>query len=276
MNTQQATIRQPLLSQGTLADRIAELGFGLALLAGITAFISGPGTRLGFWSFSTGFDLLRIAAVGGGIAAVLSLVGGILARHEHKSSIFYAAAAGILIGLLAFGIPASWVYQAGKMPLIHDITTDMETPPQFKAIMPLRQGAQNPATYGGTETALQQSSAFPDIRPLTLTVNWQAAFDTALLTAQNLRWDIVDSNRQEGRIEAVATTFWFGFKDDIVVRVSPLVEGSRVDIRSTSRVGRSDIGTNAARVRKYLAALATVNEPAVTGGSSGKSVGWVW
>jgi uncharacterized protein (DUF1499 family) len=274
MNAQQETMRQPVLSQGTMADRIAEAGFGLALLAGIVAIIAGPGTRLGFWYFMTGFSLLKIAAIGGGIAAVLSLIGGVMARHEHKSSIFYAAAAGILIGLLTFGIPTSWVYKAGKMPMIHDITTDMENPPQFKAIMPLRQNAENPVTYGGRETAVQQASAFPDIRPAILPVNWQAAFDTALLTARNMRWDIVDSNRQEGRIEAVATTLWFGFKDDIVVRVTPLSEGSRVDIRSTSRVGLSDIGTNAARVRTFLAYLTTMNVPAVTGGNSSGDVGY--
>lgn len=273
MNAQQETIRQPVLSHGTMADRISEAGFGLALLAGIAAVISGPGTRLGFWYFMTGFSLLRVAAIGGAIASVLSLVGGVMARHEHRSSIFYAAAAGILIGLLTFGIPMSWVYRAGKMPMIHDITTDMENPPQFKAVMPLRQDAQNPPTYGGPETATQQSSAYPDIRPLILPVNWQSAFDTALLTARNMGWDIVDSNRQEGRIEAVATTLWFGFKDDIVVRVTAVPDGSRVDIRSTSRVGRSDIGTNAARVRKFLASFTTLSEPA-SGSSGSTDVGY--
>jgi uncharacterized protein (DUF1499 family) len=275
MNAQQETIRQPVLFHGTTADRIAEVGFGLAVLSGLAAAISGPGTRLGFWYFMTGFSLLRVAAIGGGIAAILSVIGGVMARHEHKSSIFYAAAAGILIGLIAFGIPTSWAYKAGKMPLIHDITTDMENPPQFKAIMPLRQDAQNPATYGGQEIAVKQASAYPDIRPLILPVSKQAAFDTALLTAKNMGWQIVDSNRQEGRIEAIATTLWFGFKDDIVVRVSDAENGSsRVDIRSTSRVGLSDIGTNAARVRTYLRKLGGAGVSVSANANSGGDIAY--
>jgi len=67
--------------------------------------------------------------------------------------------------------------------------------------------------------------------------------------------ELVASDPVAGRIEATDTTFWFGFKDDIVVRVAPAPGGSRVDVRSTSRVGLSDVGTNAARIRKYLRAL---------------------
>jgi hypothetical protein len=265
MNVQQETIRHPVLSHGTLGDRLAESGFGLAVLAGLGAAVAGFGTRWGWWYFMTGFSLLKTAAIGGGIAAVLSLIGGVMARHEHRGSIFFVAAAGILVGLLAFGIPGSWAYRAMKMPLIHDITTDMLNPPQFKAIMPLRYDAANPATYGGQDIAAKQSGAYPDIRPLMLPMPVQTAFATALLTAQNMGWQIVDSNSREGRIEAIATTFWFGFKDDIVVRVTPALGNSRVDVRSTSRVGLSDIGTNAERVRVFLKKM---NEPIAGSGNS--------
>jgi uncharacterized protein (DUF1499 family) len=214
----------------------------------------------------TGFTLLRVAAIGGIVAASVSLVGGVLARHEHRGSIFFAAASGILIGLLTAGIPWSWAHRAEHMPMIHDITTDMENPPQFKAIMSLRINAENPAAYGGPETAAQQMSAFPDIKPLMLSASPASAFDRALLTAKKMGWQIVDSNPREGRIEAMATTFWFGFKDDIVVRVTPWQQGrSRVDIRSTSRVGLSDIGTNAGRVRSFLQKMSEA------GGSAGSS-----
>lgn len=269
MNAQQEILRQPAVSHGTLADRITEAGCGLAVLAGITAALSGFGTKWGWWYFMTGFSLLKVAAISGGIGAVLSLVGGTMARHEHRGSIFFIAAAGILLGLLAAGIPMSWAYRAEKMPMIHDITTDMTNPPQFKAIMPLRQGAENPPTYGGPKTAAQQYSAYPDIRPLMLPMTQQTAFDKALQTAKNTGWQIVDSSKREGRIEAIATTFWFGFKDDIVVRVTPVVDGSRVDVRSTSRVGLSDIGTNAERIRTFLKKM---NEPGA-GSSSGESPG---
>ena len=69
-------------------------------------------------------------------------------------------------------------------------------------------------------------------------------------------WQIVDANAREGRIEATATTFWFGFKDDVVVRIVPAPGGSRVDVRSVSRVGVSDVGANAKRVRDFLQKLA--------------------
>ncbi len=270
MNAQQQTMRQPFLSQWTFADRIAEVGVGLAVLAGVAAILSGLGTRWGWWYYMTGLTLLRVAAISGIVSAIVSLAGGVLARHEHRGMIFFAAAAGILVGLLTAGIPWSWAHRAEQMPLIHDISTDMMNPPQFKAIMPLRADAENPAVYKGPETASQQMSAYPDIRPLVLSSSPATAFDTALATAKNMGWQIVDSNAKEGRIEAIATTFWFGFKDDIVVRVTPGLKGSRVDIRSASRVGLSDIGTNADRIRTFLQKM---NE---AGGStgSGEDVGY--
>lgn len=270
MKTQQEILRQPVLSHGTMADRLAEAGCGLAVLAGITAALSGFGTKWGWWYFMTGFSLLKAAAIGGGIAAVLSLIGGLMAKHERRSSVFIFAAAGILVGLIVAGIPMSWAYQAEKLPMIHDITTDMVDPPQFKAIIPLRNGAQNPSTYGGPATAARQSSAYPDIRPLMLPRPQHTAFDRALLTATNSGWQIVDSNNREGRIEAVATTFWFGFKDDIVIRVTPVAGGSRIDVRSASRVGLSDIGTNAERIRTFLKKMNGPGE----GGSGSESPGY--
>ncbi len=264
MNTQQEILRQPIISHGTVADRVAEAGFGLALLAGIAAALSGLGTKWGWWYFMTGFSLLRVAAISGGIAAILCLLGGLMSRHEHRGSIFLVAAAGILVGLLVAGIPMSWAYRAGKVPRIHDITTDMKNPPQFKAIMPLRYGAENPPTYGGRETAAQQVRAYPDIRPLVLPMTRQTAFDRAVVTANNMGWQIVDADRREGRIEAIATTFWFGFKDDIVVRLASVAGGSRIDVRSASRVGLSDLGTNADRIRTFLREMSEPGE-----GSSG-------
>src|SRR5439155_509507 len=83
----------------------------------------------------------------------------------------------------------------------------------------------------------------------------EAAFARALAAAQAMGWDIVDAQPKEGRIEATASTFWFGFKDDVVVRITPLPAGSRIDVRSKSRVGRGDTGTNAQRIRAYLKRL---------------------
>jgi uncharacterized protein (DUF1499 family) len=137
--------------------------------------------------------------------------------------------------------------------MIHDITTDPENPPGFVSVLPLRKDAPNSATYGGPEIAAQQRAAYPDIRPLVSDLPPARAFERALSVAQRMGWSIVDDNAAEGRIEATATTRWFGFKDDVVLRIVPAAgNGSRIDIRSVSRVGRSDVGTNARRIRTFL------------------------
>lgn len=137
--------------------------------------------------------------------------------------------------------------------MIHDITTDTENPPVFVSVLALRKDAPNSATYGGPEIAAQQHAAYPDIRPLVSDLPPERAFERSRSVARQMGWDIVDENPAEGRIEATATTRWFGFKDDVVVRIAPAAgDGSRVDIRSVSRVGRSDVGTNARRIRTFL------------------------
>jgi uncharacterized protein (DUF1499 family) len=256
MNVHQETMRQPVTIHGTVADYIAESGFAIAVLAGIAAAFSGIGSRLGWWHFMTGFTILRTAAIAGFVAAIVSLLGGILARQEHRRAVFFYAAAGILTGLIVAGIPWSWFRTAQLMPRIHDISTDTKNPPRFKAIMPLRKNAENSLNYGGPGVAMQQKAAYADIRPLLLPLSSAKTFDRALILAKSMGWKIVDSNARDGRIEAEATTFWFGFTDAVIVRVSAAAGGSKVDVRSVSRVGLSDVGTNAKRIRAYLDKLA--------------------
>ena len=142
------------------------------------------------------------------------------------------------------------------MPFIHDVTTDLENPPPFVAILPLRASAPNTAEYGGPEVAAQQRAGYPDLGPLTLQVPPEQAFSRALAAGRDMGWEIVANEPTEGRIEATATTLWFGFKDDVVVRVTPTNGGSRIDVRSVSRVGKSDVGANAERITAYLARIA--------------------
>ncbi len=257
MNTRQGTMKHIYnTAPATRADVITWSGLALALIAVIAAALAGFGSRWGWWYFMTGFAVLRDAAIVGLAAAVISLVGGILVRHEHHPAVVLAAAAGILVGLVTAGVPLSWLHTAETMPRIHDITTDTVHPPEFFAIMPLRVDAENGTDYGGPAVAAQQRAGYPDIRPVILPVPASQAFKHALTTARKMGWRIVDANAGAGRIEAVATTFWFGFKDDIVVRITKAAGGSRVDIRSVSRVGLSDVGTNARRIRTFLRDLA--------------------
>ena len=183
------------------------------------------------------------------VLCVAALIWAFLAKSNGGRS---QSTAGLVIALLIVGNFFSLLHQAQSAPRIHDITTDWVTPPLFEAILPLRQGAMNPPGYGGPAIAEQQKKAYPDIQPLLLSVPPDKAWRACLDAAVKMGWDLVATNEPQGRIEATDTTFWFGFKDDIVVRVLPQAGGSRVDVRSVSRVGLGDVGTNAKRIRRYL------------------------
>lgn len=224
----------------------AVIGLAVLLLLG-----SGLGTRLDLWSFRTGFVLLRWSVYLGVAGAILALAALIATRPRGGIRVLLIAA--VVAAAIAVLIPWRWQRQARQVPPIHDITTDLENPPEFVAVLPLRADAPNPATYGGPEVAAQQREAYPDIGPLRLEAPPGEAFTRALDAARRMGWEIVAADSAAGRIEATATTRWFGFKDDVVVRITPDGGGSRIDVRSVSRVGRSDVGTNAKRIRGYLA-----------------------
>ncbi len=235
------------------ATLLPTAGLVLAIAAGAALAIAGFGSRIGLWHFRTGFAILEWAAIGGAAAALISLAGAILAGKKGCLRGAIYGSAGLLIGALVLTLPLSWRMKVRQLPMIHDITTDIVNPPQFVAILPLRKDAPNPAAYGGPEVAVKQRQAYPDIQPLLVNAPMAQAFEQALAAARALGWQIVAEVPQEGRIEATDTTFWFGFKDDIVVRVTAADEHrSLIDVRSVSRVGRSDIGKNAARIRCYL------------------------
>lgn len=210
---------------------------------------AGPGTRMGLWTFRTGFQMLRYAVYGGAGGAVLAVI-ALLVGDRRGLAIL-----ALVLGLGAAGPPVMLMRSARSKPPIHDITTDTDNPPPFVAVAPLRRDAANPVAYGGPEIAAQQKTAYPDLKPAALSVPPAQAFERALQAAKAQGWEIVAAVPAEGRIEATATTQWFGFKDDVVVRVRPEGAGSRVDVRSVSRVGRGDVGANAARIRKFLDAL---------------------
>jgi len=229
----------------------------LSLVAATLLLVAGPGTRLGLWEFSTGFQLMRWAAFSGRAAAALAVVMLLLPRTRRAGARPAPLLMALVIGLAVALVPWSGMRQARAVPPIHDITTDTVRPPEFVAILPLRADAPNPAVYGGAELAQAQIGAYPDLRTQRMDVAPAEAFNRALRTARELDWEIVAADATAGRIEATDTTFWFGFKDDVVVRVEADGSGSRVDVRSVSRVGGSDVGTNAKRIRAYLRALGT-------------------
>lgn len=235
------------------------LALVVAICAAIMLIAAGFGTRLGLWHFRTGFTILKYGGycgLAGTLAGVAAFVVSIRNRRLLGSIISICA---FVVGIASAGLPLSWKLDAGRLPRIHDITTDVVNPPHFNAIVPLRKDAPNPIEYGGAEIAADQQKAYPDLKTLIMNKTRPQAFEAALKAARQMGWRIVDSAPDEGRIEATDTTFWFGFKDDIVVRITSAGERSLVDVRSVSRVGISDVGTNARRVRAYLKKLAENN-----------------
>jgi len=231
----------------------------LAMALGAAAFLllaAGPlGWRAGWWSYRLAFTaLMPDAFCAGGAAALLALVAlaGFrrLGRHGLRRALV-----GLALGLVALYFPWHAASQRGY-PRIHDITTDAGDPPslEFSAAMRVEEHGAPPG-YPGAETAAIQRRAYPGIAPAELALPPDAAFARSLAIARDKGWTIVKSDPGAGIVDAYDRSFWFGFTDDVAIRIRPDGTGSRVDIRSASRQGHGDLGVNAARVRGFLAAL---------------------
>jgi hypothetical protein len=203
----------------------------LALLCGLALVTSGFGYRWGWWGLRTAFTLLRWSAYGGVVAGVASLIGLSVAGLGVARGGAGRALVGLLVSLGVVGMPLAQLRRARRAPPIHDITTDPGNPPAFVAVLPLRAAAPNSAEYGGPELAAKQRAAYPDIQPALLTLPPAPAFQLALAAARQMGWKIVATDSAAGRIEATATTLWYGFKDDVVIRLTPNDRGTRVDLR---------------------------------------------
>lgn len=239
-----------------MTHRLSRLLLLLIVVCAIAVVVSGPGYRLGWWSLPVAFTLLRWPAYIAVGAMIVALITAILTRPGTARRGFDVALAAIMIGAGIIIGPLVMMARASSVPAIHDITTDVDDPPEFVDVLPRRSGAANTAVYGGPNIAALQKQAFPRIAPLELTVTPEIAFARALALVNESGWELVASNPANGRIEATATTPFFGFKDDIVLRIVKSTTGSRVDMRSVSRIGRSDIGTNARRIEEFLEQLA--------------------
>jgi uncharacterized protein (DUF1499 family) len=229
--------------------KVSKIALCIAVIAALLLVGAGPGTRLGLWDFSMGFLLMRWALFAGVAAAGFAFILFVIPKTRAGSVAMLAVA--LLVGLGTAWVPWNGYRTARALPFIHDITTDTVNPPLFVAILPIRAGAANPPEYLGEEVAKQQREGYPDIKTLVLDTPPDETFRKALEAAEEMGLEIVAVEALEGRIEATATTLWFGFKDDVVIRITAQGVGSHLDIRSKSRVGRSDVGANAARIRHF-------------------------
>jgi uncharacterized protein (DUF1499 family) len=233
--------------------QLGKITLALAALAALLLLSAGPGTRLGLWEFRFGFTLMRWAVYIGGASAVAALLCMLIPKVRRGNVAPLCLA--MVLGVTASALPYLQMQKARSVPRIHDITTDFINPPSFEAVLPLRASAPNPAEYQGEEIAQQQREAYPDIQTIMLQADAASVFAAALASAKQQGWDIVAAEADRGLIEATDTTFWFGFKDDVVIRVTAEGRSARVDIRSKSRVGLSDVGANAERIRRFSKAL---------------------
>ena len=251
MSTMTEQIDQPISRTARFALYAALAAMGLALLSGL-------GNRIGLWDFTVAIPVFGLSVLSAAGAIILAVIGIYRSLRSDRSSLGHSKAATALalaIGLLGF--LAFQVKDATTYPPIHDITTDTSEPPQFVALLPARQAAPNGANYN-SENRDTQLVAYPEIVPLIVHgKNVAIVMSAAQDVAAELGWEIMESAPDEGRLEATDTTFWFGYKDDVVVRVRKLNQAVRVDIRSMSRVGVGDIGANAQRIMTFRAALST-------------------
>jgi len=236
------------------ARALATFALALALAAALLVALAGPGNRFGWWHFGRSFALMAWGAYAGIAAALLGAAAAVLARRGRPLTIGVIA---LLIGAIAFFLPWNWRRGARQYPPIHDITTDVGNPPELAYSRAMRDSVEGMNTwrYEGDSIAAQQRRAYPDIAPVLLAMPLDSAYGVAYRTVQQMGWEVTAASRPDRRIEAAATTTWFGFVDDVVVRVTPGSGIARVDVRSVSRVGRGDVGANAKRIRDFVARL---------------------
>ncbi len=225
----------------------------VAVIAAIGIALMLFGARIGLWQPITGFGLYRsyfnplgMAIFGAGLAALV-----IHSIHKETAKAILSGALMLLGVACLVPLISGTLNPKPRAAPIHNISTDTDNPPAFLVLDESRPGARNPLEYGGEEHAAAQAAAYPDIAPLTTELPADAAYQQALEVAQSMGWDIVAVDANNHRFEATARTSVFYFADDVVLVVTSQETGSRVDMRSVSRIGRSDQGVNAARIRTF-------------------------
>lgn len=235
-------------------SKVAVWSARLALFALAVAALSIIIVRSGLLELVPALATFAAALVFAGLAILFAFAAFVVIWRQGLPGLGRALL-GLFLGLALLAYPAYLGLRATKLPEISDITTDPTNPPRFDVLTRLRPRGTN--DYPGAQVAALQRAAYPDIVPLEVDAPPRIAFDAALAIVTKRKWYIGDSraptpSRREGAIEAVARTPIMGFRDDVVIRVTPVGQGARIDVRSASRFGSHDFGANAARVRRLL------------------------
>ena len=231
----------------------------LVSLVSLSAFLlvalPGPLYKYGVVDLGTAFTGFKFG-VFAGIAALILLVLQIL--FKRKTVTLGSTIMALLLSTIAIAIPLSMLNKGKSVPPIHDISTDLVNPPEFVAIAPLRADAPNPVEYAGVEVATQQRAAYPELQTLHYPQSKSKLVEATKQAINNLGWQLVNIDADQGIIEATDRTMWFGFKDDVIVRITDNGSKRLVDIRSKSRVGGSDLGKNAERIHGFIEELDSI------------------
>lgn len=208
--------------------------------------LSVLGVRLAVWPYSMGFLMIGLAGLFGLSAFILALLFGFRASMLAQRTHLLVAA---LLGLSPVLLITIFVTSAASKPVLHDVSTDWANPPMFDELLAQRGETANPVVILPQVVQLQ-AEHYPDVKTIISPLDVEAATQRAVVVADGLGWQVVNS--QPGFVEATYTSTMFGFVDDIVIRIDPLDgAGTAIDLRSVSRVGQSDLGANAARIMAF-------------------------
>jgi len=238
-----------------ISHRLARLAFLAACVAALIVASAGPLHRYIGLDIEWAITVFRYGFYAAVAAVALGLATIVPTRPGDRRRGFVAAFLAVAIGLAGAWMPVTWFLWSQQLPTLNDISTDVANPPAMVALLQLRRGAPNPPAYPGAPAAVLQRAAYSDIVPVVLPVAPAEAFKRVDRVVTAMGWDVVARAPADGRIEAIDTSQWFGFRDDIVVRIRADGTGSRIDIRSKSRAGESDLGVNARRIRDFIARL---------------------
>ena len=231
----------------------------LVSLVSLSAFLlvalPGPLYKYGVVDLGTAFTGFKFG-VFAGIATLILLVLQII--FKRKTVTLGSTIMALLLSTIAIAIPLSMLNKGKSVPPIHDISTDLVNPPEFVAIAPLRADAPNPVEYAGVEAATQQRAAYPELQTLNYTQSKSELVEATKQVIDHLGWQLVNIDADQGIVEATDRTMWFGFKDDVIVRITDKGSERLVDIRSKSRVGGSDLGKNAERIHGFIEELDSI------------------
>lgn len=239
-----------------LANLLSLLGLVVAIGCALTALGAGLGYRFGWWHYRAGIaTLANVFWIAAGTAAACAIAVVLAATRANARRALFMALAGLAIAGVTAWVPYDLRMTAKALPPIHDITTDLADPPKFVRVTTLRKPDDNPTAYDGPKVGEQQKKGYPDLAPVVLKAPRDAVFAAAQSALASMGLELVEADTARGRIEATATSLLFGFKDDVVVRITDGAGGTKVDVRSKSRVGVHDLGMNAKRIRAFQARL---------------------